>query len=195
MGEISNSSNPLTVASLQELRDWLAGKGIPTHLWGNGQVKRVEDLWSELGTGECVLTDPPPERQVSCVSLVIRWGDKQLMEVGQVLANGETRQRHQSPAEKMLPGESVEAAAFRCVEEELGVSRESCLVVPDTHTEKVNKGESPSYPGLKSRYVVHEIEMEVPGLPKSAFRTPEAVKSGDTTVVMHLWDWCQVTGV
>jgi hypothetical protein len=191
MEEIVNTANPATVASLQQLRVWLAGKRIPTDLWGKGRMKRVEDLWSELGAGESVLTDCPPERQVSCVSLVIRRGAKQLMEVGQVLANGEIRPRHQSPAEKMLPGEDVEAAAFRCVEEELGVPRESCRVVPGTYTKKVNKGKSsPSYPGLKTRYVVHEIEMEVPGLPRTAFHTPEAAGSGDMAVVMHQWHWC-----
>jgi hypothetical protein len=174
----------------QELRTWLAGRGIPTDLWGKGRMKRVEDLLSELGTGESVLTDPPPERQVSCVSLVIRRGRKQLMEVRQVLANGETRRRFQPPAEKMLPDEDPESAAFRCVEEELGISRESCRIIPGTRTEKNKRKSSPSYPGLKTRYVVHEFEVEVPGLPETAFRTPEAAASGDTAVVEHHWEWC-----
>lgn len=189
MDEIPNSSAPVSVASLQELRDWLVGKGIPTQRWGSGQAKRVEDLWSELDTGESVLVTPPPERQVSFVSLVIRRGDKRLTEVEQLLATGETRQRRQPPAEKMHPDEDVEAAAFRCVEEELGVSRESCRVVPGTHTEAVKKGESPSYPGLVTRYVTHQIEVVVPNLPATAFSTPETAGGGDTAVKMHHWDW------
>lgn len=182
----------VTVATLEELRNWLISKKIPTGQWGKGQMKAVEDLWSELGTGESVLIDRPPSRRVSCVSLVIRCGDKQLLEVGQELANGETRQRRQSPAEKMLPDEDPKAAAFRCVEEELGISRELCRIVPGVRPKRRNNDKvSPSYPGLKTRYLVHEIEMEVPGLPRTAFHTPEAAGSGDTAVVMHHWDWCR----
>lgn len=140
----------VTVATLEELRNWLISKKIPTGQWGKGQMKAVEDLWSELGTGESVLIDRPPSRRVSCVSLVIRCGDKQLLEVGQELANGETRQRRQSPAEKMLPDEDPKAAAFRCVEEELGISRELCRIVPGVRPKRRNNDKvSPSYPGLK----------------------------------------------
>src|ERR1700704_401362 len=123
MDEIPNNSAPGPMASLQELRHWLSEKGIPTHLWGIGQAKRVEDLWSELRTGETVLTDPPPERHVSFVSLVVKRGDKRLTEMAQLLASGNTRQRRWPPGEKLLPDEDAEAAAFRCVDEELGVSR------------------------------------------------------------------------
>lgn len=182
---------PVTVESPRELRDWLAEKNIPVELWGVGRVKRVDDLWTELGTGESVLVDCPPERRVSCVCLVIRRGARQLMEVGQVLANGATRRRRQPPTEKMFRGEDVETAAFRCVEEELGIPRASCRIVPGTPTKTFDRGQlSPSYPGLRTRYLVHEVEMEVPGLPRTAFRTSEAAGSADTTVVLHHWDWC-----
>jgi hypothetical protein len=184
-------NNLVTLATQEDLCDWLARKKISTERWGKGQMKGVEDLWSELDTGESVLTDRPPRRRVSCVSLVIRWGDKQLLEVGQKLANGETRQRRQSPAEKMYPGEDAETAAFRCVKEELGIAPELCRIVPDMRPKKhENDKVSPSYPGLKTRYLVHEIEMEVPGLPRTAFHTQEAAGSRDTAVVMHHWDWC-----
>jgi hypothetical protein len=181
----------ISFGSLRELRAWLVKRGIPVHLWGRDGMKRDEDLWLELRTGESVLVDHPPERRVSCVSLVIRRGGKQLIEVRQELANKETRRRFQPPAEKMLPDEEVAEAAFRCVKEELGISRESCRIVSDTAPPKVNKGRpSPSYPGLRTRYVVHEVEMAVPGLPETAFSTPESAGSGDTAVVMHHWEWC-----
>jgi hypothetical protein len=189
MDEILNSAALVPMAGLQELRDWLVENGLPTHLWGIGQAKRVEDLWSELRTGESVLTSPPPERQVSFVSLVVKRGDKRLTEVTQLLASGNTRQRQWPPGEKMLPDEDAEAAAFRCVEEELGVSRESCRIVPGTHTEAVKKGESPSYPGLATRYRMHQVEMEVQNLPEAAFSTPESSGNGDTAVKMHYWNW------
>ena len=185
-------ANLVTVATLQELNNWLARKKISTDQWGKGQMKGVEDLWSELRTGESVLTNRPPRRRVSCVALLIRWEDKQLLEVGQELANGVTRQRRQSPAEKMYQGEDPKAAAFRCVEEELGIEPGRCRIVPARRPKKRrNNKVSPSYPGLRTRYLVHEIEMEVPGLPRTAFHTTEAAGSKDTAVVRHLWDWCR----
>ena len=63
---------PVSFASVHDLRGWLASKDIPVHRWGTGQAKRVEDLWSELRTGESVLTDLPPRRGVAFVSVVVR---------------------------------------------------------------------------------------------------------------------------
>jgi hypothetical protein len=187
-----SAESTVSVVSLRELRDWLAGKGIPLHRWGIGEAKRVEDLWSELRTGESVLTDPPPRRRASFVSLIVRRGDKYLIEVAQELVTGYTRERDWPPSEKLLPGEDVAVAAFRCAEEELGVPRAACRIVSGTHTEVVEKWESPSYPGLRTTYRKHRVEMEIPGLPEGAFSTPENAGSGDTAVQVHHWDWKRI---
>jgi hypothetical protein len=182
----------VSFASVHELRDWLVSKEIPVHLWGIGQAKRVEDLWSELSVGESVLTDPPPRRQVAVVSVIVRRGDKRLTEVAQLLATGETRTRQLPPSEKMLPGEDAETAAYRCVWEELEVPRESCQIIPGTRTEGSRTRESPSYPGLMTWYRTNEVEMAIPKLPDVAFSTPESDGSEDATVKIHDWDWCPV---
>jgi hypothetical protein len=52
-----DSDVPLFFASVHDLRSWLASRDIPVDRWGTGQAKRVEDLWSELGSGESVLTE------------------------------------------------------------------------------------------------------------------------------------------
>jgi ADP-ribose pyrophosphatase YjhB (NUDIX family) len=124
---------------------------------------------------------------VTFVNVIVKRGDLTLTEVAQLLATGETRERSWPPGEKLLPGEDVEVAAYRCVEEELGVSRESCRIVPDTHTTGERTGESPSYPGLVTRYRTNAIEMKVPGLPETKFSTPD---TGDPTIKLHYWDWC-----
>lgn len=135
------------------------------------------------------LVTPPPERQVSFVSVVIKKGDKRLAEIAPILATGEIRQRQLPRAEKLLPGEDVEMAAYRCVEEELGVSRESRRIVPGTRIDEVRNGESPSYPGLMTRYSAHQVEMEVPNLPDTDVTTLEAAGSEDTAVKKHRRDW------
>ncbi|MGH3797817.1 MAG: NUDIX hydrolase [Pseudonocardiaceae bacterium] len=188
-----NDDTLVPLASVHELRDWLASKEIPVHLWGIGQAKRAEDLWSELNAGESVLTDPPPQRQVAFVSVVVRRRDTSLTEVAQLLATGETRTRRWPPGEKMLPGEHAETAAYRCIEEELGVPRESCRIIPGTHTEASRTGESRSYPGLVTRYRMNQVEMEIPNLPDIAFSTPESDGSEDAAVKIHYWDWCPNT--
>jgi hypothetical protein len=165
--------------------------GIPVQLWGTGGAKRVEDLWSELGTGETVLTDSPVERRVSFVNVVVRRGNKTLTEVGQVLATGHYRRRQWPPGEKMLPSEDAETAAYRCVEEELGVSRGTCRIVPGSRTEGSRTAESLSYPGLVTRYRTNRVEMEIPNLPATAFSTPETDGSGDSAVLRHDWDWLE----
>jgi hypothetical protein len=185
-----NDDALVSFASVHELRDWLASKEIPVHLWGTGQAKRVEDLWSELSTGESVLTDLPPQRQVAVVSLVVRRGDTSLTEVAQLLATGETRTRRLLPSEKMLPGEDAKTAAYRCAQEELGVPGESCRIIPGTHTQASRTGESPSYPGLVTRYRTNQVEMTIPNLPDTAFSTQESGGSEHVTVKIHYWDWC-----
>lgn len=178
------------VNSPGELHDLLAGAGIPVQRWGAAGTKPVTDLWAELETGESRLTmDSPPERLVSCVELTIRQDGKTLLEVAQLLASGERRERDALPAEKMLPGETPEAAAFRCVEEELGVPRADCRITPGTYRTSRNTRHATSYPGLTTHYEVHTVEVEVPGLPATAFSTRESDDSGDTTIVAHYWDW------
>jgi hypothetical protein len=178
------------VNSPGELHDLLAGAGIPVQRWGTDGTKPVTDLWAELETGESALTDDsPPERLVSCVELTIRQDGKTLLEVAQLLANGERRERNALPAEKMLPGETPEAAAFRCVEEELGVPREECRIPSGRYPTNRDTRHATSYPGLTTHYEVHTIEIEVPGLPSTEFSTRESAGSGDATIVAHYWAW------
>jgi NUDIX domain len=184
-----DSDVPLFFASVHDLRSWLASRDVPVDRWGTGQAKRVEDLWSELGSGESVLTDRPPRRRVAFVSVVVRRGDAILTEVAQLLAAGGTRTRRQPPAEKMHAGEDAETAAYRCAWEELGVPRESCRVIPGRHAEASRTSESPSYPGLVTRYQMTQVEMAIPDLPDTAFSTAESDRSQDATVKVHYWDW------
>ena len=178
----------MSFANERELREWLAGVGIPVQLWGVGTAKRMRDLWSELGTGESVLT---VERQVSFVTVLIRRGNKTLIEIGQVLATGEYRERRWPPGEKMLPGEDPETAAYRCVWEELGVAPENCRIVPGSHAEGNHTAESKSYPGLITRYRTNQVEMDIPSLPDTAFSTRESDDSPDLAVLRHDWDWLE----
>lgn len=149
----------------------------------------MRHLWNEISSGESTLSQNPPLRQVSVVSLNIQVGGKQLTEARQLMANGAVRERNSPPTEKMKPGESVTAAALRCVVEELGVDESAVTIAPEPESMAVEELESPSYPGLPTSYRLYTIAAEVRGLPPTNFTTEEAPSGSDPTVTTHYWEW------
>jgi hypothetical protein len=171
--------------SLDRLREWLERNGIPQESWGTGGTKSVQHLWDEIEAGETTLDSEPPLRRVTVVSLRVRQGGKELVEIAQLMADGTWRSRNEAPAEKMKPGEEAADTARRCVAEELGVEGPG-VVVGAVSERRLRRDSSPSYPGLASEYVFHDVEVQVPGLASGNFWTREA---GDGVVSAHLWAW------
>ncbi|GGZ66842.1 NUDIX hydrolase [Streptomyces bluensis] len=175
--------------SPDELQEWLRSNGIPSESWGVGAVKSVRNLWDEITSGEATLSDDPPLRRVSVVSVRIRRDGKQLTEVGQLMVGGAPRKRSTPPTEKMKPGETVIAAALRCLAEELGVRATDVTIDPHSLSVTVENVVSPSYPGLPSEYRLHTVDAQVSGLPGTSFTTQEASGSGDAVISTHYWEW------
>lgn len=175
--------------NVAELQEWLRSNGIPYESWGIGAVKSVQNLWDELTSGEATLSDDPPLRRVSVVSVRVRVNGKQLTEVGQLMANGAVRKRSSPPTEKMKPGETATAAALRCLAEELGVPAADATVDPHSLSVAAEEVVSPSYPGLTSAYRLHTIDARVRGLPATSFTTEESSGDGDPLVATHYWEW------
>ncbi|KAD4178540.1 hypothetical protein R6Q59_022137 [Mikania micrantha] len=175
-------------ATPQSLSDWLRPR-LPSDsfaAWGTKPgTKNIHNLWLELAEGETSLADStPPVRTVEVV--VVRVRDTQnriLIESHQQLSNGDIRDRSRPLSEKMKPGETVEAAVFRAVKEELGsiirVSRsldkdeEFVKIIPDSYSRKVEERVSVSYPGLPACYILHTVDAFVDGLPDCEFLTEE----------------------
>ena len=175
--------------SLAELEDWLRSNGIPYESWGVGAVKSVQNLWDEITSGEATLSEDPPLRRVSVVSVRVVVDGRQLTEVGQLMATGAMRKRDSPPTEKMKPGETVTAAALRCLAEELGVRDTDVVIDPRSLSVAVEKVASPSYPGLPSEYRLHSVDAQVSGLPETHFTTQEASGDGDPVISTHYWEW------
>jgi hypothetical protein len=169
-----------------ELREWLEKNGIDCAAWGIGGAKSVRQLYDEIAAGETALEDDPPLRRVEVVTLRIGQGGKELVEAGQLMGDGSVRRRDMAPAEKVKPGEDVVAAALRCVAEELGIGGAGVSVGRVAEPREPGAQSSPSYPGLPTAYVFHEVEVRVPGLPAGGFWTRE---QGDGSVFAHLWEW------
>ena len=171
-----------------QLENWLNHNGINTDSWGEGTSKTAVDLWQELNQGDARLQGPPPVRLVRVVQVIIRQKNKVLIEIEQELGDGRIRQRQQYPADKMKPEENPSQAACRCLQEELNLQPNQITALSDPQ-EREETFESPSYPGLKTRFHFYEIEAEVTGLPDNNFWCEnKAFASGDP-VKRHHWHW------
>jgi hypothetical protein len=102
----------LKFETIDQLNDWLTAKGIDTTCWGSGGAKSVENLWCELAEGESQLQDEPPLRLVQIVNVLIRAGNRLLVEAGQEFGESQYRYRGMPPSEKLKPGESPVQAAI-----------------------------------------------------------------------------------
>lgn len=172
--------------SPDELAIWLAAAGIDTTHWGSGQSKRLADLWLEYTNGESAFTAEPPTREVTVVQVIIRRGEATLVELAQEMVDGRRRIRMRPPSEKVKPGETARSAALRCLREELDLAAgEVMMETEGVDFERVE--DSPSYPGLPTRYRFYRFHAAAAGLPDEDF-TRENVDDGDP-IRRHQWGW------
>ena len=184
----------MTFASPQELGVWLESRGVDLSQWGQNSAKGLTDLWYELINQDMRLTDKPTLRVVDAVTVVIRQGDKILIETEQIFKDGRRRIRNKPPSEKIKLGESYHEAAIRCLEEELGLIREQVKMISNTHQMTQIRRDAFSYPGLVTHYNLHRVEAQVEHLPRHNFRTTEASRSGATDPIKyHYWSWQKVS--
>lgn len=166
-----------------ELEQWLRQQGIDPGRWR----KSVAHLWTELTAGESQLQANPPLRFVQVVQIIIRRGQKQLIEVQQQFDDETTRQRVTPPAEKIKGGEDYLTAAGRGLAEELGLTPDQYQLLPHTYQQKIIQSDSPSFAGLATCYTIHLVEVNAPTLPITDFYTIEGAT--DDPVSKHFWGW------
>ncbi len=177
------------IQSLAQLKDWLSSRGIDISQWGRGKAKRLECLWSEIANEEVSIQDQPTIRIVPVVQVIIRRGQKILIEAKQEFDDKRIRFRSHPPSEKIRQGENYVEAAIRCLEEELGLERQNIKIIPSTYRQRQKELDSPSYPGLYTRYTFHIVEARVNGLPDTDFWTDESARSENDPVRRHHWVW------
>lgn len=172
-----------------ELTGWLQENGIDTAVWGTGPFKTIANLWDEYVHGEVCFEANPPLRMVQVVQVLVQRENSTLIEVEQVFRDGKRRYRNQPPAEKIKPNENGIDAAYRCLNEELGLGRDQVYFMAAEQEREEMVTDSLSYPGLLTRYTIQRIRARVTGLPNENFwRENTAVREGDP-ISRHLWAW------
>jgi ADP-ribose pyrophosphatase YjhB (NUDIX family) len=180
----------LSFTDVAALARWLDENGIDTDSWGVGETKSVANLWDELMNGDCRLQAAPPLRLLEVAQIIIRRGEQILIEVEQEFHNGQRRMRHLLPAEKMQAGEDYRMAALRGLQEELGVAEANVVLLP--HYKRLQTTiDSPSYPGLRTQYIFHQVEAAVTGLPEGDFWRENSVQTHGDPVKRQRWAWQQ----
>jgi hypothetical protein len=174
---------------IHALETWLSHYGIDFKAWGEKSSKSLNHLWQELQAGEVQLKENPPLRLVEVVQIIIRQGETVLVEAEQEFFNGQRRYRNQPPSEKIKPGETVQDAACRCLQEELALPKEAFLLRPETHRQYQTNTNSISYPGLPSQYNFHVIEAAVSTLPTEGFWRENQSDGITDPVKRHRWEW------
>ena len=133
--------------------------------WGTGSSKTLAHLEREINEGETILVEESGKlyrlTSVMHVRVFHKNNERELVlrEDRQEFTSGRIRTRPDlkgSVAEKLKVGESNhENVVRRALEEELGVKYTSNIRVLETTTEETD---SPSYPGLRARFVNHFAE-------------------------------------
>ncbi len=177
------------IDSVATLKEWLVSQDIDISRWGVGPTKTVENLWDEIVNGETYLQDNPPLRIIQVVQVIIRDGNRILLEAEQELDNQQRRSRNFPPSEKMKPGETYTGTATRCLQEELGAAPHDITIVQSTHRQRKIVRDSPSYPGLDTQYIFHAVEAKVKGLPNTDFWTANAAHAFGDPVKWQHWVW------
>jgi ADP-ribose pyrophosphatase YjhB (NUDIX family) len=173
--------------NIHQLKEWLEASGVNLECWGRYEAKTIEDLWREISSGESQIQDDPPMRMIQVVNIILRSKDRILVEEKQQLGRNQNRYRGLPPAEKVKTGECHIDAAIRGLKEELQISPDSIKIVTSSFAPQISIHESQSYPGLRTQYTVHEVEVETDNLPDEDFWTNET--NIDKPLVRHHWKW------
>ncbi len=154
---------------ITDLEALLRDHGVPLERWGTGEARSLEHLVKELEAGEATLDIEDDGRIVRTgfgVAVWVYYVDAEgrrfrLKEDRQVYARGGERRRgdkiQMSIGEKRKSDESVEEAATRAFQEELG------LAIPFTRFETLPRRDrrtpSEAFPGIDTRYVTEVFQV------------------------------------
>lgn len=159
---------------------------LPIDQYGQGSAKSFDSLCQEIRSGECQIEweDDKPIRVIKVLSVKVNDPDgNNLFEAYQEFSDGRKRERGLwGISEKVQDGEDLQSAAIRAIKEELGIETSQFSIMVDPSFEVENK-ESPSYPGLASRYILYSAMAYID---KSAVK-PEYIEVQADKKTVFIW--------
>jgi hypothetical protein len=164
--------------------------GIPIEKWGIGAAKTIDHLVTEVLEGEIDLVEDEEGgllRKIEPMGVNVYYhdesGDYRLFEDYAVFKDGRVRRRQleTSIGEKMKPGETTKQAAARAIAEELSIPDG---VIFENWKDKEDIRESNSYPGLMSKYNIHEVDAEIP---KEHFKSEGYIERQKDKDIFYKW--------
>jgi hypothetical protein len=136
---------------------------LPLDKYGVGKAKSFDRLMEEIKSGETqiIFENHQPVRLIQVARVYVFHKERQLVESKQTIKGQGDRFRNLNcVSEKFKLSESALDAACRGIEEELGLYvKNSDLVILGKKSEE---RESPSYPGLVTRYDFYDFRWELP---------------------------------
>ena len=148
----------------KEIKHLMTENSVRVSPAGKGVGKSLDLLVRETIIGETsfdISATGTLLRSVGVSSLILIFKDLRLFEEKQVFEDGRIRKRNlvSTVTEKIKAGEWPEEAVYRGLSEELGITQRLNLTPVGT---TVRQLDSPSYPGLTSRYTIHLFEATLP---------------------------------
>ncbi len=138
-----------------EMHGLLVRYGIPTEQYGKGKAKTIEQLFEEVRKRECTLVTENGRllRLTEVACLFVYQGGNVLAEDKQVFPDGRERRRtlDASVGEKIKAGDSPCDAVKEITRDELPTLQSYTAAVEELN-DRVDRNESPSYPGLPTAY-------------------------------------------
>jgi 8-oxo-dGTP pyrophosphatase MutT (NUDIX family) len=136
---------------------------VPFGMWGKGETKTVQDLADEIRKKESYLLIN--NKGVFRVTGIVRLRVSNpslgfLKEKQQTLPDGRIRERDLFPGGKIMGDENYETAAFRELEEELGITADDLRSWTKAEF-LIEEHNSRSYPGLPCILEIHVFDMIV----------------------------------
>ena len=178
--------------AIDVLRQRLENAGISTTDWGKGTAKTLLHLVKEMEDGETFLEKSAAGqllRYVVVAAADIYYDSPsgecyRLKEDRQIFKDGRERKRNlgRAVSEKIKLAEIPAEAVIRGIQEELGIAGAINWVEEGTTEETID---SPSYPGLTSRYVSHQFRVQ---LNDEQFKPEGYMESQANMTTYFLWE-------
>ena len=192
------------------LKNFLIKNGISENSinsWGLDlarKTKTLDDLYLEIQKGDSIL-QVNNNKVIRLVKIVVvqiyktKSKAEVLVEDKHESSEGKIKEKNTYLSEKMMPNETVEQAARRGINEELGGIANKLgnnLLIIGENNSKTEIKNSLSYPGLMAKYKYHFIEGVIPKLTdkypnlEEQFTTQEFKRDGSLKRIIH-WKWMQ----